>query len=79
MRLPELSQEAIHISRQIVEGLLAEMREPLANGTLEAQREALQSTVDRVIVERNRAELHYQFPCANLYKEPPGEYFLHIL
>ena len=55
-----------------MEGLLAEMREPLANGTLEAQREVLQSTVDRVIVERNRAELHYQFPCANLYKVPPA-------
>ena len=52
------------------------VREPLANGTLEAQREVLQSTVDRVIVERNRAELHYQFPCANLYKEPPGRFVI---
>ena len=67
LRLLELSQEPIHISRQIVE-----MREPLANGTLEAQRVVLKSAVDHIVVERNKAEPYYQFPCANLYKVPPA-------
>ena len=46
LRLLKTSQEPIHISRQIVEELLAEKREPLANGTLEAQRAIQQSAVD---------------------------------
>jgi hypothetical protein len=52
--------------------VLAEMREPLANGTLEAQRTVLESTVEHVVVEKNRAELYYQFPCAAVSEVPPA-------
>jgi site-specific DNA recombinase len=72
VQLLEVRDEPIQVPREIVEELLAELREPLANGTLPAQRRVLENTVDRIIVERNRAELHYQFPCANLYKVPPA-------
>lgn len=72
LRLLKTSQEPIHVSRQIVEGLLAQIREPLANGTLETQRAILQSTVDRLVVKRRSAELYYQFPCAALHEVPPA-------
>ena len=72
LRLLEAGQEQVLVPRETVEGLLAEMRQPLANGTLEAQRAILQSTVDRLVVERQSAELYYQFPCAALYKVPPA-------
>ena len=55
-----------------MEELLAELRDPLTNGTLQAQRTVLESTVDRIVVEPHRAELYYQFPCANLYEVPPA-------
>lgn len=71
-RLVESSQEAIEVPRQIMEEILAEMRERLAEGKLDAQRAVLKSTVDHIVVEQNRAELYYQFPCANLYKVPPA-------
>jgi predicted DNA-binding protein (UPF0278 family) len=50
------------VPRHIVEEILAEMREPLAKGTLAAQRTVLKSAVDHIVVEKNRAELYYQFP-----------------
>jgi site-specific DNA recombinase len=72
LRLLESSQEKIEVPRDIVEELLAQMRDPLASGTLDAQRAVLKSAVDRIVVEKNRAELYYQFPCAALYKVPPA-------
>ena len=30
----------------------------------------LKSAVDHIVVEKDRAELYYQFPCANLYEVP---------
>ena len=72
LRLLESTQQAIEVPRHILEELLAEMRAPLANGTLEAQRTVLKSTVNHIAVEKNKAELYYQFPCAALYKVPPA-------
>jgi site-specific DNA recombinase len=72
LRLLESTHQTIEVPRHIVEEILAEMRDPLANGTLEAQRTVLRSTVERIVVEKNRAELYYQFPCATLYKVPPA-------
>jgi hypothetical protein len=59
-----------------VEEVLAEMREPLANGTLPAQRRVLESAVDHIIVERHMSDLYYQLPCANLYKVPPARFVM---
>lgn len=73
LRVLESSHEVIEVPRHIVEEILAEMRQPLANGTLDAQRTVLQSAVDRIVVGKKKAELYYQFPCAHLYKVPPGE------
>ena len=72
LRFLESSQQTIEVPRHIVEEILAEMREPLTNGTLAAQRTVLKSAVDHIAVEKNRAKLYYQFPCANLHKVPPA-------
>lgn len=58
LRLLKTSREPIHVSRQIVGGLLAQMRQPLAIGTLQPQRTVLESTLDRIVLEPHRAELY---------------------
>jgi hypothetical protein len=76
LQLLQVSQEEIYVPRDTFEDLLDEMREPLASDTLPAQQAALQRVVDRIVVERNRAELYYQFLCANLYKVPPARFVI---
>ena len=39
---------------------------------MDPQRTVLKSAVDHIVVEKDRAELYYQFPCANLYEVPPA-------
>ena len=52
------------------------MRESLASGTLQARRAVLRSAVDCAVVERDRAELHYEFPCTKVSKVPSGQFVM---
>jgi len=52
------------------------MRESLASGTLQARRAVLKSAVDCAVLERDRAELHHEFPCAKLSKVPLGQFVM---
>ena len=59
-----------------VEDVIAAMWESLASGTLQARRAVLESTVDCTVVERDRAELHSEFPCAKLSKVPLWQFVM---
>lgn len=76
LRLLEAGQEQILLATDTIQGLLAEMREPLANGTLEAQGAILQSAVDRLVANRRSAQLYCQFPCFALYHVAPGRFLM---
>lgn len=58
------STEPAQITESLLLELLAELRAPLSNGTLEAQRRVLRSVVDEIRVEREQARLFYRLPNA---------------
>lgn len=59
-----------------VEDVIAEMWESLTSGTLQARQAVLESTVDCTVVERNGAELYYEFPCAKITKVPSRQFVM---
>lgn len=65
-------RKPIHITKELLADLLAELREPLANGTLQAQQKVLRNVIDHIVVEPHKGQLYYRSPHTVLYARAVG-------